>query len=401
MKPLRTSRVLRQTNRQLLLTLLYFNQPISRFDLSQLSGFSPATVTNLVTELLRDGSIVETGVEESQGGRPRMILAINPDLGYFIGMDLGETHIYVELFDIKMHSIAHLRQEVSDSENRPHEIVSLIVEAIERLLASCGVTESQIIGLGIGCPGIVDCDRGVWIAAPNWGWKSVPLLDLLKSRLHMPILLENGAKAMGLAEMWFGAGKGLDNLAVLLVGTGVGAGIIVQGELYHGSTNSAGEWGHTCIEIQGRLCRCGSRGCIEAYAGARAIITRLQEADPYHPALQHSGQSAILTALCEAAESGDPTARQIVSSTARYLGVGIANMINLVNPELIVLGGWAGKLMGRLMLPELHQTIGEYAMSTPRDAVTLSLSQLDWNGISVGAAGLVLQDFLAEKIKSR
>jgi glucokinase-like ROK family protein len=398
MKPPSTQRVLRQTNQQTLLTLLYFNEPISRLDLSQLSGLSPATVTNMITELLRDKVIVEAGAEESQGGRPRMALAINLQRGYFVGVDVGETHIYVELFDIKLNSISHMRQEVSESENQPAQIVNHLVETIEQLLAQTRIPQDRIIGVGIGIPGIVDRVSGVSIVAPNWGWEQIPLLNLLKSRLKMPILLENGAKAMGLAEMWFGAGKGLENLAVLLIGTGVGAGIIVQGELYHGSTNSAGEWGHTCIELHGRPCCCGSRGCVEAYVGSHSIISRLHEADPNHPALKQVSHQAILSALCDAAERGDPAARQLLSSTAEYLGAGIANLINLINPELIVLGGWAGRLIGKHILPELRQTISAYALKTPLDAVTLSLSQLDWNGVSVGAACLVLQDFLAGKI---
>jgi glucokinase-like ROK family protein len=398
MKPPHTQRVLRQSNRQTLLTLLYFHEPITRLDLSQLSGLSPATVTNVITELLRDEVIVEAGAEESQGGRPRVALGINLQRGYFIGVEVGETHIHVELFDIKLNTISHRRQEVSESENQPEQIVHHLVETIEHLLAETRIPQDRIIGVGIGIPGIVDRVSGVSIVAPNWGWEQIPLLDLLTPRLQMPILLENGAKAMGLAEMWFGAGKGLEDLAVLLVGTGMGAGIIVQGELYHGSTNSAGEWGHTCIEVHGRPCRCGSRGCIEAYVGSRGIIARLREADPNHPALQQGSHQAIISALCEAAEHGDPAAQQLLSSTAEYLGVGIANLINLVNPELIVLGGWSGRLMGKHILPELRRTISAYALKAPLDAVTLSLSQLDWNGVSMGAASLVLQDFLAGKI---
>ncbi|HEX3053758.1 MAG TPA: ROK family transcriptional regulator [Aggregatilineaceae bacterium] len=394
-KPLRTSRILRQTNRQTLLTLLYFNEPISRLDLSQRSGLSPATVTNVVSELLHDGIIVETGVEESQGGRPRMALAMNFNRGYFIGMDLGETHIDVELFDIKLQSIAHVRHEVSESENQPAYMVSYIVETVERLLCQADVSQEQIIGLGIGIPGIVDRASGVSIVAPNWGWQSVPLLALLESKLHMPILLENGAKAMGLAEMWFGAGKGLSNLAVLLVGTGLGAGIILQRELYHGATNSAGEWGHTCVELRGRSCQCGSRGCIEAYAGARGIITTLHELDPHNPALQHATQQAILQALCDAAAQEDPLAKQVLSVTTEYLAAAIANVINLFNPELIVLGGWGGRLIGKLILCELSQTISRYALKAPLEAAAMTLSELNSNGVSMGAASLVLQDFLS------
>jgi predicted NBD/HSP70 family sugar kinase len=340
-KSLQTSRDLKRVNRQRLLNLLYFHDPISRQELSKRSGLSSATVTNLVSELLEEAVVIEAGFEESQGGRPPANLMFNPGYGYFLGADVGETHIYIELFDIKLRSIDCVKREVDPNINRPEQIASLISEEVHEILTRTGNPEDRIIGLGVGVPGIVDRVGGVSLFAPNWGWRNVPLLDLLKSHLTMPILVDNGAQAMALAEMWFGAGQGLANLAVLLIGTGVGSGIIAQGALYRGATNSAGEWGHTCIEINGRPCRCGSRGCIEAYAGAPNLIARLRERQPNNPLLHHASQKAIIQAIRDAAVAGDGDARALLSETVQYLGASIGSLINLINPELVVLGvGW-------------------------------------------------------------
>jgi glucokinase-like ROK family protein len=396
---LQTSRDLRRTNRQHVLSLLYFNEGITRQELSRLSGLSPASVTNLVGDLLNSGLVIEAGLQESQGGRPRTTLMMNRDYGFFLGADVGETHVCVELFDIKLQSLDHIRIEVSAHENQPSQIIDPLVQGIHQLLTNAAITEDHIIGLGIGVPGVVDRFTGVSIVAPNWGWQNVPLLDLLKQHLNMPIQIDNGAQAMALAEMWFGAGQGLQNLVVVLIGTGVGAGIITQGELYRGVSNSAGEWGHTCIEIHGRTCRCGSKGCVEAYVGAPNIIARLRELSPHSPILQQAKQQTTIQALQQAAQEGDPDARHVLSETAEYLGAGIANLINLFNPELIAIGGWEGMVLGDYLLPEIQQSAQRHALAQPMSAVHIELSQLGWDAVSLGAASLAVQVFLTESLR--
>jgi len=391
----RTVRDLRRTNRHLVLQQIYFTGPSSRLDLSQRSGLSPATVTNVVTSLLEEGIIVESGFEESQGGRPRAILAINPAYGSFVGIDVGETHIQTGLFDLTLRNLSTVRCSLTPDENQPQQVVSHIVEGVESLLAESGVQHDKVIGVGIGVPGVVEPRGGVSVFAPNWGWHDVPLLSMLKKHIDLPIYLDNGAKAMALAEMWFGAGRGAQNLAVLLIGTGIGSGIVAQGRLYRGVTNSAGEWGHAAIELDGRVCRCGSRGCLEAYVGAPGIIQRLRELDPQSDLLDD--QTTTIAVIVEAAEHGDPAAVQVLGDTAHYLGAGVANLINLFNPELIVLGGWAGLQIGEYILPELHRFAERYALKRPFSATKITLSQLGQDAISMGGACLVLGDFLGSE----
>ncbi len=389
-----TSRDLKRSNRSHLLNLLYFNEPTTRLDLSQMSGLSPATVTKIVSELISEDIVIETGVEDSQGGRPRTTLKIDPRYGYFIGVDVGETHIYVELFDIKLNSIGDIRYALTSSEIMPQDIVHMIVEGVKTLQSGSRIPDDKVLGVGIGVPGIVDRAGGVSIFAPNWGWRNISLLDLVQTQLHLPILLDNGAQAMALAEMWFGAGKGLHNLVVLLVGTGIGSGVITDGKLYRGVSNSAGEWGHTCIAMNGRACRCGSYGCIEAYAGAPAIIDQIRERDPHSPLLDHGRQVEILRALCLAARAGDPLAVALMDDIGTTLGTGIGNLINLFNPQMIVLGGWLGTLLGDDLLLKIQTVVGRVALAQPLANASIKVSRLGWDAVSLGAATLALQAFL-------
>lgn len=366
---------------------------MSRLDLSQLASLSPATVTNVVGELLEEGVIVETGSQESDGGRPRTILAVDPQYGYFVGVDMGETHVQLELFDLTLRNQNTVRHLVSAEENSPENYIEHITTGVQELIAQAGIDAEQILGVGIGVPGVVG--HGGEVSAPIWNWGNVALLDGLKARITLPLYLDNGAKAMTLAESWFGAGRGVQNLVVILIGTGIGAGIITEGNLYRGATNSAGEWGHTKIVLDGRVCRCGSRGCLEAYAGAPGIIANLRESAPDSPLLAPDDQLAVLNSLVAALDQGDASARQVLQSTAHYLGAGIANLVNLFNPTLILVGGWAGLQIGRAIMTDIQQHVERYALPVSRRVARIELCQLGQDAICMGAACLVLDAFLS------
>jgi predicted NBD/HSP70 family sugar kinase len=217
---------------------------------------------------------------------------------------------------------------------------------------------------------------------------------MLTTRLRLPIYLDNGVKAMAQAEQWFGAGQGVEDLAVLMIGTGVGAGIITNGRLYRGATNSAGEWGHTSIERNGRICRCGSHGCLEAYIGAPGIIQRLRERAPGSSLLNSNDQTAIIAALFDAARQDDPDALSVLQETVEYLGIGIANLINLFNPQRILLGGWVGLHFDAPLLAQVSKVTAQYALSQPFLGTTIGVCKLGQDALCMGAATLVLDAFL-------
>lgn len=391
-------RDLRRTNRRKVLETIYFSGPVSRLDISESSGLSAATVTNVVAELLAENYIRETGNEESQGGRPRTMLNINPDYGYFIGIDVGETHVALELFDLTLQKLETLALLVEDDTDRPQQIEANIVSGVQIILAKANISEDAIIGIGIGVPGVVDAIGTVM--APAWSWQPVGLTQYLSENLAIPVFVDNGAKAMAQAEMWFGAGRGTTELAVLLIGTGVGAGLITEGVLYRGTSNSAGELGHTTIVLDGWLCRCGNNGCLEAYIGGPGIIRRLKERKPNHPALyRQSEQREIIAAIAKAASLADPDASAVLTQTARYIAAGVANTINMVNPQKIILGGWVIDQIGSLIMPELKNFVRKSALAQSFNVSSVTLCELGTDAVCMGAATIALEKFLAGAAK--
>ena len=252
------------------------------------------------------------------------------------------------------------------------------------MLTASGVEAAQVLGVGIGVPGIVESGPEALIHAQTFGWDAVPLGALLRAGTALPLYVDNGAKTMGQAELWFGSGRGSRHAIVVLIGSGVGASIITDGLTYRGANSSAGEWGHTKIAVGGRDCRCGARGCLEAYIGAEGILER-------------AGLSAELASeqatLAELVRSGAP----VIDETIEYLGAGLANLINLFNPERIVIGGWAGHLLGRHELIKIKKAVAENSLSQPFETASIVLGRLGPDAVALGAATLVVDEFLMGK----
>jgi predicted NBD/HSP70 family sugar kinase len=390
-----TSRDVRRLNRRVVLQQISAHQPISRLEVSQESGLSTATVTNVVSEMLAEHIIVETGLEASEGGRPRSLLSLNRAYGYFLGCELGETRIVIDLFDIALKKQETTVRALSEDDTSPSTLVTLLVQGVTDVLATAHVLPEQILGLGLGVPGIVEHSPRMLLSSPNWGWHPAPFMAMLKQHFDFPIFLENGAKTMVLAELQAMGHQGPHNIAVINIGTGVGAGITSEGRLYRGATNSAGEVGHTIIQLDGRRCRCGHVGCLEAYVGAPGIIQTIREYDANSPWLVGGDQRRSIAALAAAAQQHDPLAQQIVSKTALYLGVGLANLINLFNPQLLILSGWVGLQLGPFLLDELRQELARAALQLPLEVVTLAISQLGEDAASYGAVQVAFDNFLA------
>ncbi len=341
------------------------------------------------------GIVVEDGFEESDGGRPRAMLNINANNGKFIGIDISETYVHFELFDLMLRHLCKIENPLHPSENQPEHVVEHVVKGIDQLLRQSGTLGADVLGVGISIPGLLERVGGVSVFAPKWGLPNMLLAEMLTQRIHLPLYLDNPLKACAVAELWFGKGRHAKNFVTLLIGTGVGAGIVINGSLYRGPTNSAGEWGHTTIVLDGRACRCGSQGCLEAYIGAPGILQNLREIAPHSPLLHTDDQTETIHALASAAHQGDPVAMKVIHTTAHYLGAGIANIINLFNPEAVVIGSWVGMQLGPYLLPELHQFVARYALEQPRKATTIQLCQINHNPVSLGMATLALEGYLA------
>jgi predicted NBD/HSP70 family sugar kinase len=391
MEPKRaTVRDLRRRNRSTLLSTLFFEGPLSRHELGQRTGLSAATVSNVVGELVDDRLVVEAGQVESDGGRPRVLLRVNPGYANVIGIDVGETGVKMELFDLGMTRQATIDRPLHSPRPAPELVGRMIADGLGELLAEAGVTESDVLGVGIGVPGTVEQADQVRVHAQTIGWDGVALVDLV--RVNMPVFVENGAKTQGQAEMWFGAGRGARHAVIALIGSGVGATVITDGTTYRGSTSSAGEWGHTTLMFDGRECRCGSRGCLEAYVGAVSILDRYRRARGGR-AIPRPDEQSQLDFLLTAADRS-VTAAKVLDETVGYLGAGIANLVNLFNPERIVLGGWAGLALGTRLLPEIRRATAAYALRHPYGQTSIELCQLGPDVVAVGAATLPVEALL-------
>ena len=378
---------LRRDNRSVLLSSLFLEQPLSRQELGEATGLSLASVSNVVRELIAEGIVVEAGSVESEGGRPRGMLQVNPDYGYVIGVDVGETRVRVELFDLTLAEHAKTDYPLDPRQHGVGLIVEAILTGLESILAGSRVSPAAVLGVGVGIPGIVGDGPAGLVYRQTYGWESVPLGRLLRAGTSLPLYIDNDAKTMAQAELWFGAGRGAQSAVVCLIGSGVGASVIANGAAVRGSSSSAGEWGHSTVVVGGRACRCGSLGCLEAYVGAGAIL------DQYGSPPTDGDQEAALAALIDLAPRSAQAA-EILDKTALYLGVGIADLINLFNPERIVLGGWAGLLLGEHMLPAIRAAARERSLEHLSTETSIELGRLGPDAVAVGAATLPIKAFL-------
>jgi predicted NBD/HSP70 family sugar kinase len=381
-------------NRSAVLRPLFFEGPLNRVLLSQLTGLSSGSVTNVIGDLLEEQLVMEVGTEESDGGRPRVLLRVNPEFGVVIGVDVGETRIRVEGFDLSMTELAGAEVNLHPQEHSAAVVMERIAEAVGELHARFTAEGRRVLGVGVAVPGVVEHDRDGHVHAVGIGWHGVPVARLLRDQIELPLFVENGAKTLGQAEMWLGAGRGARHAVVTLWGTGVGAAIFADGVLYRGAASSAGEWGHTSVVVGGKNCRCGAAGCLEAYIGAESLLREWSRSDEAVSLPAEFEQEEWIERLVLAASSSD-SASLVLDRTATYFGTAAANLVNLFNPERIVVGGWVGLKLGPLLLPKIRAILAAQALDYSATRVTVELGQLGNDAVALGASTLVVEELLA------
>jgi glucokinase len=319
---------------------------------------------------------------------------------YIIGVDLGGTNIVVGALSADgaqqfgMHSIPTRADLGADA------VVERMVQLVERVaaetLAATGATRSQILGVGIGSPGPLSRATGVVIFTPNLGWSNFPLRDRIADAVQLPATLDNDANCATLGEWWLGAARGARHVVGLTIGTGIGGGLILDGRLFHGVGDVAGEIGHTTIDANGRRCGCGNYGCLEAYASGPAIAERAREAlaggEPSVMPAAVGGDLSRLTAatVYDAAQHGDRLAQEVVRETARILGIGIANLLNIFNPDVVVLAGGVTQAGDQLFEP-MRAEVRRRAFKPAVDACRIVPGELQGNAGVVGAVATFAQ----------
>ncbi|QBS38223.1 ROK family transcriptional regulator [Thermaerobacter sp. FW80] len=369
--------LLRLHNRTLILSLLR-QQPLSRAELSRRAGLALPTVSRLVDQLIRDG-LVEEGQKQATGGRHATRLHLRAEAGFVLGAELGRDQISVVLSDLQGGVRAQAGQP--RGETAEHDVARLATMA-GGLLKEAGVDPRRLVGIGVGVPGPLDASAGTVIQPPNFrGWSYVPLRDLLRERFRVPVWIENDANAGALAEHVLGYPQSR-NLAFVLADAGVGAGLVLEGQLYRGA-GGAGELGHCPVQLGGPPCPCGRRGCVEAIASTDAMLERFA-------ALRHQPAGpapAGFDDLLAAEAAGDPLARQVLARGGRALGAGLAILANLVSPEVVVLGGRS--IRSPSFLQAARRELGRRRFGTGE--VKLATTQLGRTSVARGAALLALQ----------
>jgi len=388
----------REDNLRKVLRFIHRMGSTSRPAIAQELRLSPATVASLVAELEECGLVQEDGLGKSRGGRKPAILRFNAEWAWVVAAKIGVTRVRVGLANLKG-ELKGKRVEPLASRD-PKDVVRQITHMVSVLLEE--LPHPRILGMGVCCPGVIDRETGEVLKAVNLGWENVPLKSLLAEHSPWPVFVEDGADAGALGEKWFGSGQDVENLIYVVVGNGIGSGIILHGELYTGQQHVAGEFGHTSIDFSGPLCPCGNRGCLELYVSARALVRRVEKA------LQQGEKTLIcnfleegkdLTAelVSEAAYLGDPFALQLLEEAGTLLGRAIGNLVNLFDPELVVIGGGLS-LAHPVFFESLKRTVEIQSLFLHRRPVAVRRAFFGGDSELVGAAALTVERVFGERV---
>jgi len=320
---------------------------------------------------------------------------------YIVGVDLGGTSINVGVVPYDGGPVLGMRSEPTRADKGPKFVVDRVVDMIRETMRDAqkeaGVAEDEFLGIGLGSPGPLDRRTGTVIDTPNLGWRNFPLRDLISNAVGLDAELDNDANVAALGEWWQGAGQGISMLVGLTLGTGIGGGIVLDGKVFHGISDVAGEVGHMTIDSTGRRCNCGNYGCLEAYASGPAIAARavegLQSGEPSLLPSMVKGELSRITAetVYEAVVAGDEYAKEVMRDTAKFLGTGIANLINILNPEMVTISGGVTRAGDRLLEP-LKKEVRRRAFSHAADNCKIVTSTLGSMVGVIGAACMFRQE---------
>jgi len=378
-------------NRQLVLDVIRTNQPITRREIARLAGLTPAAVTNIISNFMEQGFVCEAGFGPSGGGRKPRLVELAKGSRLMVAVDLAGADRIAALLDIDGNVLRRGERRIGSVRG---VAVSDVVDAINEILDTPEARSGQVVGIGVTTPGLVDTTTGTVLKSVALDWFNVPIEAALQRHFDYPVFIGKDTHVALFAEEWYGAAKNMKNAIYLWVGPGVAIGMLLDGTVYTGSTGMAGEFGHVSIDHDGPACKCGSWGCIEQMAGLRAIASMAAHSDREGAGSGNCNEGQYIDPfdVLDAAEAGDANAQRVVRRAGEYLGVGIANLINVFNPELIILGGQirpsdsefieaARSEAMRRVLAEVGSSVTVVASKFGRDAGLVGASALVWKEI--------------------
>lgn len=385
--------VVKKGNKSLILDKIKDSSPISRATVASQTGLNKGTVSSLVSELIEDHLIYESGPGKSSGGRRPVMLLFNNVAGYSIGLDLGVNYLLGVLTDLdgnvyqeKMLTFTNLSYK---------EIETKLFSIIDSLISNAPASPHGIVGIGIGVPGIVAMN-GEILFAPNLNWESIDLTPVLENRYNLPVIIENEANAGAYGEKKFGAGKDFNNIIYVSAGIGIGVGLILNGDLYKGNSGFSGELGHMTIQVDGAPCRCGNEGCWELYASEKALLNNAKKL----MLSSLSSEDYSLAHLLKLAKTGNEEVIKLFEQTGDYLGVGINNIINIFNPQQVIIGNriatsekWISK--------SLNKRVTNQALWFQQSNLQIDFSELSTHSTAFGMAAFSIENFLSVSIQER
>ncbi len=370
-------------NRNIVINIIREKGPISRTAIAQNTGLERPTLTHIVSYLLEKNLVKEVGEDKSSGGRKPTLLDFNYDYGVACGIKVEVEKVILGLTNLEGKIISKSEEKFPRG-TKSQKILKLIKESLDRL-----TQETNLLGIGIGISGFVNLERDVSIYSPILNWKNVDLARPLEEKYGVPVFINNDVNTLTLTEKWYGAGKNYRNFICVTVGEGIGSGIVIDSNLYTGAIGGAGEIGHICISRNGPKCRCGERGCLEVFACDYFLI---REAKKVMARGQGTFNEPTPKNLLEAAEYGDPIAKDIFKRMGKNLGIGVKNVVNLLNPEAIILGGERMDAY-EFFSPSFEEAVKRH--SFPEEAKKLDIlpAKFGKEGWVIGAATLVIRDF--------
>ena len=379
-------RSLRELNRGRVIDVLRDRGKASRAEIARATGLSRSTVSTIISGLIEAGLVTEqgeaTGVAHGQhGGRPPVLLALDKSAGVAVGVDFGHTHLRVAVSDLSHDVVAEAGRDL-DVDHSAAEGLDAATTLVDDVLKRGRVQRKRVLGVGMGVPGPINRSTGtVGSSAILPGWVGVDAAAEMSKRLRVPVHVENDANLGALAEFVWGSGKGFTDLIYIKLSSGVGAGMLLGGRLYHGTGGTAGEIGHTVVQPGGAICRCGNRGCLETVASARAIAEVLGDS---------RGEPVSIKQMLDLARDGDAAAVRLIGEAGREVGIAVANLCNVINPERVIVGGDMSAA-GDLITEPILESVRRYAIFSAADQVSVVSGTLGERAELLGALALVLQ----------